>query len=212
MNKQIKNLIGQKFGKLTVTRFNKSLKKIVYWDCLCECGKETTIRKTNLLSGNTTSCGCQKAIQSAIRSRKLLTTHNLSFHRLYNVWVNMIRRCTNIKNKSYSNYGGRGITVCDHWLDIKNFIRDMESSYKEGLSLDRIDNDGGYSKDNCRWATLEVQMNNMRNNVKFNGESCYQASRRLGGSHGLVHSRLKKGVPIESAFVLPINYSKNIWR
>lgn len=88
--------------------------------------------------------------------------HNLRYHRLYNVWQCMRARCCNPKNTNYKHYGGRGIAICKEWLDIQNFINDMYPSFQEGLTLDRIDNDKGYSKDNCRWATKLIQSRNTR--------------------------------------------------
>lgn len=209
---QIRDLTGKEFGKLTVVKFNKSEHKIVYWDCLCTCGNSVTLRKSNLISWNTTSCGCYRKRQSSERSRKLLTTHGLSFHKLYNTWSGMISRCNKQNDKRYKNYGWRWIKVCDEWLNVSNFIQDMQDTHKDGLQLDRVNNDGDYCKENCRWSTRETQMNNTSTNVKFNGESCYQASRRIGGSHGLAHNRLKRGIPIEMAFSLPLNHNKNIWQ
>ena len=99
--------------------------------------------------------------------------HNLRHHRLYNVWKSMKARCTNPKNTNYKSYGGRGITVCDKWLDINNFIDDMYPSFVEGLTLDRKENDKGYSKDNCRWATKIVQSRNTRR-IRSNNTSGYR--------------------------------------
>lgn len=88
--------------------------------------------------------------------------HGLSKHRLYLCWFNMMQRCFDKNHKFYACYGGRGISVCDEWLDVSNFIEDMYPSFKEGLTLDRIDNNKGYYKDNCRWATQEIQSRNTR--------------------------------------------------
>ena len=123
---------------------------------LCHCGKEFKGNTYNIRSKRTTSCGCQFTENRS----KVQIKHGLYYHRLYNTWVGMVNRCTKKEYCSYKNYGAKGITVCDEWLKVEAFINDMESTYQEGLSLDRIDNNKGYSKDNCRWATREVQARN----------------------------------------------------
>lgn len=135
-----------------------SKQKRRYGIFLCSCGVELTTQIYGVKSGKTNSCGCYQ-IEIATKCN---TTHGFRNHRLYKVWKSMIHRCINKKNKDYDNYGGRGITVCDRWLDVKNFIEDMYSTYKEGLSIDRIDVNGNYCKENCRWATKNVQARNTR--------------------------------------------------
>ena len=120
----------------------------------CRCGIEFETQMARVKNGTTQSCGCYK--------KERVTIHGLGSHRLYGVWNAIIQRCTNPNNKRYKDYGGRGITVCCEWMDVKNFIADMYPTYKEGLSIDRIDNDLGYSLENCRWATKEVQGSNTR--------------------------------------------------
>ena len=124
----------------------------------CFCGKEFKANTYSITKGNTSSCGCY-AIE---KIKDANTKHGLKKHRLYNVWSGIIKRCNNKSNKSYKNYGARGITVCDRWLDVANFIEDIYPTYQEGLSIDRINNDEGYSPDNCRWATRVTQARNTR--------------------------------------------------
>lgn len=116
----------------------------------CHCGKEfkTTIEKAN--NGHTRSCGC------------LVKKHGFKKHRLYSIWSNIKTRCYNKKYSQYKDYGGRGIKVCEDWLNIENFINDMYPTFEEGLTLDRIDVNGNYCKGNCRWTTNEVQSRNVR--------------------------------------------------
>ena len=123
------------------------------WKCLCDCGKSSVVMGQSLRRGQTKSCGCAQAP----------ITHGKSGIKEYSVWDAMIQRCTNVNHKNYHNYGGRGITVCDRWKKFEHFYEDMGEA--NGLSLDRVDNDKGYSRDNCRWATQKVQANNMRTNV-----------------------------------------------
>ena len=140
----------------------KSVKKYRYGLYKCICGKEFETQIANIKNGNTKSCGCLRGIN-----------HNLSNHKLYNTWHKMIDRCTNHKSKKYENYGGRGIEVCDRWLDINNFIEDMFPSFIEGLTLDRINNDLGYSKENCRWANQNIQSRNTRK-IRANNTSGFR--------------------------------------
>ena len=124
----------------------------------CECGTEFKAMTVHINNGHTKSCGCfQKRVLSEIR-----TIHKSSQHPLYSTWNGMLQRTLNPKSLSYHRYGARGITVCIRWLKIENFIEDMYSTYKEGFTLDREDNDKGYSPDNCRWANNETQARNTK--------------------------------------------------
>jgi len=153
------NLQGHKFGKLTVIEFVSVLKERTLWLCRCDCGQSKVMRQDYLTGGRGKSCGCL--------SKEMLlkrTTHNKWGSREYNSWGNMIQRCTNKNHNNYKLYGGRGITVCDRWLEsFENFYEDMGLRPK-GTSLDRKDNDGNYCKENCKWSTQKEQCNNTRRN------------------------------------------------
>lgn len=120
----------------------------------CVCGNEFKAIVYNVKKERTSSCGCSINIRNG--------KHGYKKHRLYKTWHNMLNRCTNIKDKAYINYGERGITICERWLDVANFIEDMYPTYKEGLTIDRKENDKGYYKDNCRWVDRTIQARNTR--------------------------------------------------
>lgn len=169
--------------------------------CRCSCGSPPkAVRIDGLTSGAVVSCGCHQ--------KKVSSTHKLSTHPLYPVWRHMVQRCLNSKDPAYENYGGRGITVCDRWLSVENFVADMESGYSPELELDRINNDGNYEPGNCKWSTISENCDNRRNSLKitFNGktQSLARWSQELGMSYQLLWDRLKEwGWPPERAFTTP---------
>ena len=145
-------LVGETWRKYPT---DISKQKATYGLFECQyCGKEFETNIQSVKNGGTKSCGCQKCTG--------LITHGVTKHRLYYIWFGLVDRCTNPNHNRYKDYGGRGITVCEEWLDVKNFIEDMYPSYMEGFTLDRIDNDKGYSPDNCRWADATTQAINKR--------------------------------------------------
>lgn len=124
----------------------------------CYCGNEFRARTTDVKRKKTISCSCY----NKQRTKEVHTKHGFHKHRLYSIWAGIIQRCTNKNGKDSENYANRGITVCDEWLNIGKFIDDMYPTFIEGLSIDRIDNNKGYSKENCRWATSQIQGRNTR--------------------------------------------------
>lgn len=153
------NLTGRKFGRLTVIRKDDSRK--YYWTCICSCDKnaEISVSSKNLKSGHTKSCGC---LQIEIASN-VNTKHGMCKTSEYKAWAKMLSRCNNPKDKSYYNYGGRGIKVCDEWNDsFDKFYEDMGNKPSKNHQIDRINNDIGYSKENCRWSTSHHNSMNRR--------------------------------------------------
>lgn len=193
-----KDMTGMVFGKLTVTSFHHS-NKHVYWNCKCSCGKETVVEAYRLKHGLTRSCGCL--------IKDTATKHGISKTSLYNVWIHMIDRCENPHSKDYSLYGMRGIKVCEEWHDIKNFYNwAINSGYQKCLKLERVDNDKGYSPNNCKWATNSEQANNRRSNIFFvvKGvkDTLANMARKYGVNYQTLNTRLKRGWSIEQALLL----------
>lgn len=143
-------MLGQRFGRLVVlSRANHPDSTHKYYLCKCDCSNEIIVRGSSLRSFASKSCGCVQTI------------HKMYGTSTYISWCNMIQRCTNSNSTGYINYGGRGITICERWLDFRNFYKDMGDK-PENRSLDRINNDGNYEPSNCRWATPYEQTNNRR--------------------------------------------------
>lgn len=187
---RLEDLKGQRFGKLVAIEFAGVANKKTMWRCKCDCGNEVTAYATNLKSGHAISCGC------AMRKSKGLSTQ-----RIYHIYKGMINRCYKETDENYEIYGGRGITVCPEWLGENGLFNFKEwadkSGYADDLSIDRINNDKGYSPDNCRWATDIEQQNNKRNNIvityKGVAKTLPQWSRELNIPRYLLYSRKKAG-------------------
>lgn len=157
------DLSGKRFGKLMVVSKSGNKNRNVYWKCLCDCGNEIEVKTAELNRATTISCGCY----SKKRFVEENTKHNKSHTRLYKIWYGMKRRCYERSNDAFPMYGGRGITICQEWLDdfINFYNWSMENGYSDDLTIDRIDPNGNYCPENCRWATKLIQARNQRKTI-----------------------------------------------
>lgn len=198
-----KDLAGVTFGKLTAIRIvGKTSENRDIWLCRCCCGTSVERPRNSLLHQKFIhSCGC------AHSGRKRFFKHGLSGTPEHRVWSSMIQRCGDLNCNAYPRYGGRGIKVCERWLDFANFYADIGPRPSSLHTIERIDNNKGYEPDNCCWATKAEQNQNTRNNVNitYNGQTKCLAEwgRIIGVSVGTVHARLKRGWSPERAVSTP---------
>lgn len=206
-----KDLAGKKFGRLVVL-YDTNLKKngVTLWHCVCECGNEIDVRASCLTTNHTKSCGC---LQKEKSGRK--PVHNETHSRLYGIWRGMKDRCYRKEAHNYYLYGGRGITVCNEWLNsyenFKNWA--IENGYNSNLSIDRIDGNRNYCPSNCRWATNKEQQNNIITNhyIEANGmrmTTC-QWAEYLGVNHKTLETRIHRGWSDEKIINTPIRKKVN---
>ena len=201
------DLTGKKFGNWQVFSRSKNNKVgITQWNCKCTCGEKRVILGKKLRRGSSRSCGCLK------KSRDSKGSYN---HELYQTRIDMIHRCTNSNHKSFPRYGGRGIKICERWLNSKNglqnFISDMGERPK-GTQLDRQNNNGNYEPNNCTWATPKQNGRNRNNNVLITYEEITQPISAWAESTGIrddtLRNRLKNGWSVKKALTTPVRIKR----
>ena len=197
---------------IVIQQMPKTKPKKVFWLCRCDCGNPNTfiVDGTSLRCGNTLSCGC-------IKKERCPKKHGESHTKLYYVWQTMRKRCENPNSGQYKRYGARGITVCNEWHNYEAF-RDWAIShgYKSGLEIERIDNDGNYCPENCRWATHQEQCCNRSSNiwVEYNGNrlSVIECANTTGLSYETILSRVKNGWTSEEIFSVPYRMKREVYK
>lgn len=207
-----KDLLNQKFGKLTAKKFvGKNKQYDALWLCDCDCGNEKIVSAGKLQSGHTQSCGCFQRE----RTKEAHTKHSLYYNsegkrsKLYHVWGSMKERCFNKNSKSYPDYGGRGVTICDEWLDYTNFHKwAIQNGYKEGLTIERDNNNLNYQPSNCRWIPKSDQSKN-RSSVRYlewNGvtRSVTEWSELTGIPSNVINQRIRRSWDINKSLTTKI--------
>jgi hypothetical protein len=194
------DLTGQRFGLLSVVGYAGSCSSGASWVCQCDCKRFKTIRSSSLRSGRTRSCGC--ATIEFHRQRNI--GHNGAE---YHIWHKMIERCKRPESTAYHRYGGRGISVCERWSVYENFLADMGRRPSSKHSLDRINNDGNYDPQNCRWATVLEQSRNRSDNLRIEHQgvtlTLVEWSEKTGLSQATIGYRLRMGWKVEDALTRP---------
>ena len=202
---QIKDLTGQTFGRWLVIELSDRRTpdgRGIYWECECQCPSKTRrsvyggdLKRAGRKEGSSMSCGCYMREQASMR----FTTHGLATHPAYKTWQHMHTRCSNPESDAFYLYGARGIKVCENWATFDGFWRDMGTSWRHGLSIDRVDTDGNYTPDNCRWSTRKEQANNRRTNriidTPYGPMTIGQVAERYGIPYPTLYVRSRKGWP-----------------
>jgi hypothetical protein len=197
--KPLRNLQGQRFGRLAVTgRAFPNYRGNAVWECACDCGNRAQVIGPHLTRGLIASCGClrrERALAAVVK-------HGQSKTPVYNIWIKIRDRCQNVKNRDYRRYGGRGIKVCDRWQTFENFYADMGHP-PPGMTIERQDNDGPYSPDNCVWADRKTQRRNTSTNLMVQVEGALLplavACERLRLKRRAVYMRMRRGMSFSEA-------------
>ena len=187
---------GLKVGLWTLTeRIPGGHRSHPKWNCLCACGTQRVVDAEALAQGKSKSCGCGP--------KRTTKTHGMSRDPIIGVWRNIVSRCTKPEHRSYKNYGGRGVTVCEHWLSFDNFLADVGPHPGKGLTIERVDNNGNYEPGNVAWATRKVQARNKRSTVQVeidDRKQCLQDwATEIGVTPHHLYRRMQKGMTPQQA-------------
>lgn len=207
------DLTGKRFGRLVAVELSKRTSDGYYWRCQCDCGNEIEVYASSLHKGLTKSCGC--LIKDVLSERnKKNAKHGMSRSRLYRTYYGMKHRCYDPKDSHYKNYGAKGITICNEWLESFKAFQDwaLANGYTDELTIDRIDNSKGYSPSNCRWATKAQQVRNSSATkyYTYKGKTLCIAdwAKEKGISKASLYQRLERGIPFEIAIEQPYKRRK----
>ena len=207
------DLTGRVYGRVTVVRFVDTIKKHPTWQCICECGTVFQCTSGRLTSGNTKSCGCLKREVTGRLNLKHGCARVEKRTPEYTVWKGVVKRCFNPNDSNFANYGGRGITVCDRWMEpdgqgFLNFLYDMGKRPSLAHSIDRIDVDGDYEPGNCRWADSKQQARNRTDNrvltLNEKSQTMVEWAEELGMSYMVLSMRIQRGWSHERALTTPV--------
>ena len=201
------DLLGQRFGRLTaIEEAGKDKHGSILWRCKCDCGNECVVVGYSLRRGDSKSCGC---LQREL-ARQRHETHGDAKTRLYKAYDGIKYRCLNKNAKAYPRYGGRGITMCDEWLESFEAFRDwaVSNGYRDDLTIDRIDVNGNYEPNNCRWVSMKVQQRNRRNNSTYKGKCISEWAEITGIKKVTIQHRLYMGWSWERAISEPVRKVK----
>jgi hypothetical protein len=197
---QFLDISNQRYGRLTAIKRTGMRGCKHLWLCICDCGNEKDVAIASLRDGSTRSCGC------LARENLHCVTHGKSHSSEYNTWHSMIQRCVNPNAPCYHNYGGRGINVCDRWMEcFDNFYKDMGNKPTPHHSIERIDNNKGYCKGNCVWADRKQQQNNLRSNVLITKDgltmNITQWSEKIGIKRSTIYNRILRGWSYDESLI-----------
>lgn len=200
------DLTGMRFGRLVALEEDpvRSSNGHIRWKCVCDCGNYKTVDSSHLKRGLIRSCGCLLIETTQQRNRETKRTHGQRNTRLYSIWHSLKQRVLNPNHTAFEHYGGRGISICEEWMQFEPFFQwSMENGYREDLTIERIDNDGDYSPGNCKWATSKEQANNRSNNtlITYDGKTMTisEWADYLEIPYDRLLKRITSGMPLDRA-------------
>lgn len=208
--KKRKDLVGKRFGRLVVIKRLGFINRQTYYECKCDCGNIVKVTSSNLTKGNSTSCGCYAKELASQRQ----SIHKMSNTRLYKIWEGIKQRCYNSHTKQFKYYGAKGISLCDEWFSFENFKNwSLRNGYQDNLSIDRIDFNGNYCPNNCRWTNKAIQANNTKTNIfityKGQTETIANWSRKTNIKAATIYWRYHNGWSIEDCLNLKPGKSRS---